>query len=376
MTSPKGIRADDTTQLRVGEREALRRRDASARRAVHRYARPDLGRSLFALATSVVPFVGLWMLMYVSLRVSYLLVLALAIPAAGFLVRTYILFHDCAHDSLLPGRRANAWLGSVLGVMVFTPFARWRYEHAVHHATAGDLDRRFTGDVATHTVAEYEAWSWPTRLGYRLFRNPVVMFGVGPIYAMLLEPRWARLFAARRIARSVWATNLTLVLVIGGLCWLIGWRDFVLVEAPLVPLAGGVGIWLFYVQHQFDHTYWQRSPEWNFTDAALRGSSYLRLPKLLQFFSGSIGLHHVHHLNSKIPNYNLQRAHDEASIFHGVRSISLGDGLRATRLKLWDEEAARLVPWRDIRRARKRSRGPTGWLRASLPEDENRGRTG
>ena len=263
MTTRLGVETDGTTRAGRGD--------------LDRYARSDLGRSLFAVATSVVPFLGLWVLMYFSLQVSYLLVLALAIPASGFLVRTYILFHDCAHGSLLPSRRANAWLGSVLGLMVFTPFARWRYEHIVHHATAGDLDRRFVGDVPTYTVAEYQAWSWPTRLGYRLYRNPAVMFGLGPIYAMLLEPRWAYPSAAPRIKRSVWATNLALVLVIGGLCWLIGWRAFVLVEAPFLLLAGGTGIWLFYVQHQFDHTYWQRSPEWSYEDAALYGSSYLQL---------------------------------------------------------------------------------------------------
>jgi omega-6 fatty acid desaturase (delta-12 desaturase) len=322
------------------------------------YARPDLGRSLLALATSVVPFVGLWALMYFSLQVSYLLVLALAIPAAGFLLRTYILFHDCAHGSLLPGRRANAWLGAVLALMVFTPFARWRYEHAVHHATAGDLDRRGIGDVLTLTVAEYNARSWWGRLGYRLVRNPAVIFGLGPIYSMLLEPRWAHPSAAPRIQRSVWSTNLAIVVVVGGLCWLLGWRDFVLVEAPFVPLAGGAGIWLFYVQHQFDHTYWQRSSEWSYEDAALRGSSYLQLPKVLQFFTGNIGLHHVHHLSAKIPNYNLQRAHDGDSIFHSVPRVSLGDGLRAVRLKLWDEDAAHLVTWRQVRRGRARSESP------------------
>ena len=314
------------------------------------YARPDLGRSLLALATSVVPFVGLWVLMYFSLQVSYLLVLALAVPAAGFQLRTYILFHDCAHGSFLPGRRANLWLGSVLGLMVFTPFKRWRYEHAVHHATAGDLDRRFIGDVPTYTVAEYKAWSWPTRLAYRLFRNPAVMFGLGPIYAMLLEPRWAVPSAAPRIRRSVWATNLALVLVIGGLCALIGWRAFVLVEAPFIPLAGGVGIWLFYVQHQFDSTYWQRSPEWSYEDAALRGSSYLKLPKVLQFFTGNIGLHHVHHLHARIPNYNLQRAHDENPVFHDVPTLGVWSGLKAFRLKLYDEDLGRMVTFSAARR--------------------------
>jgi len=326
-------------------------REGSSRdESLDRYARPDLGRSLLSLATSVVPFIALWGLMYLALQVSYLLVLVLAVPTAGFLLRTYILFHDCTHSSFLPGRRANAYLGAVLALIVFTPFARWRHEHAVHHATGSDLDRRGVGDVPTLTVAEYNAKSWGGRLGYRLFRNPMIMFGLGPIFAMLLEPRWISRSARPRIKRSVWATNLALVVVVGGLCWLIGWRDFVLVEAPLVPLAGGVGIWLFYVQHQFEDTYWRRSQDWSYTDAALRGSSYLRLPKVLQFFTGNIGLHHVHHLNPKIPNYNLQRAHDENPIFHDVPTVSFWDGLRATRLKLWDEDAVRLVTWAQSRR--------------------------
>jgi omega-6 fatty acid desaturase (delta-12 desaturase) len=292
--------------------------------------------------------------MYFSLQVSYLLTLAIAVPAAGFLLRIYILFHDCTHGSFLPGRRANAWVGTALGILVLTPFARWRYDHAMHHATAGDLDRRGIGDVPTYTVAEYKSWAWPTRIGYRLIRNPVVMFGLGPIFAMLLEPRWGNPSKTARIRRSVWATNLALVVVIGGLCLLLGWRDFVLVEAPFVFLAGGAGIWLFYVQHQYEHVYWERSTEWNYEAAALRGSSYLKLPKILQFFSGNIGLHHVHHLSSKIPNYNLQRVHDESSIFRDVPTMSFADGLRAVRLKLWDEDATRMVGWREVRRSRRR----------------------
>jgi omega-6 fatty acid desaturase (delta-12 desaturase) len=317
------------------------------------YARPDVWRTVFALATSVVPFVALWVLMYAALQVSYLLVLALAIPTAGFLMRSYILFHDCAHGSLLPGRRANEWLGSVIAVMVFTPFARWRHDHRVHHATAGDLDRRGVGDVPTLTVAEYQARSWRARLGYRLFRNPLVMFGVGPIYGMLVMPRWAARSASSRIQRSVWRTNLALVLGVGALCWLVGWREFLLVQSPLVVLAGGTGIWLFYVQHQFEDTYWERPQNWTYTDAALRGSSFLRLPRILQFFTGSIGLHHIHHLNPRIPSYNLQRAQDECEIFQSVPRLSLLDGIRAVRLKLWDEKAARLVTWAELKRSAK-----------------------
>jgi omega-6 fatty acid desaturase (delta-12 desaturase) len=296
--------------------------------------------------------------MYFALQVSYLLVLVLAVPTAGFLLRTYIVFHDCAHGSFLPGRRANAYLGAVLALIVFTPFARWRHDHVVHHATAGDLDRRGSGDVPTLTVAEYHARSSQGRLAYRLFRNPLVMFGIGPIYAMLLMQRWVQRSARPPIRRSVWGTNLAIVLVVGALCWLLGWRDFVLVESPLLPLAGGAGIWLFYVQHQFEDTYWQRSGEWSYADAALHGSSYLRLPKVLQFFTGNIGLHHVHHLNPKIPNYKLQRAHDETPIFHSVPWVSLWDGLRAVRLKLWDEDAARLVTWAEDRCGDLRSECP------------------
>jgi acyl-lipid omega-6 desaturase (Delta-12 desaturase) len=313
------------------------------------YAKPHLGRSLLGVATSLVPYLLLLVLMYLALDVSYLLVLALAIPAAGFQVRTFIAFHDCAHGSYLPSKRANAWLGAVLGVVLYTPFQSWRHAHAVHHATAGDLDRRGTGDVHTLTVAEYRASSWRGRLGYRLFRNPLVMFGLGPTYAMVLQPRLVPRSARPRSRRSVIATDVALAVVVGGLCWLVGWREFLLVQGPPLLLAGAAGVWLFYVQHQFEDTYWQSAGDWSYADAALRGSSYLRLPRVLQFFSGNIGLHHVHHLSAKVPNYNLQRAHDQNPIFHDVPTLSLWDGLRAVRLKLWDERRRRLVTFAEAR---------------------------
>jgi omega-6 fatty acid desaturase (delta-12 desaturase) len=325
--------------------------ETSWREVLAPYAQPHLGRSLLGLATSLVPYVALSVLMYLALDVSYLVVLALALPAAGFLVRTFIVFHDCAHGSFLPSKRANAWLGAGVGLLVFESFVNWRHSHAVHHATAGDLDRRGVGDVLTLTVAEYHGGSWTRRLGYRLFRNPFVMFGLGPIYGMILQPRLVSRSARPRIRRSVIATNIALALLVGGLCWLVGWRDYLLVQGPTMLLAGAAGVWLFYVQHQFEDTYWQNAGEWSYADAALRGSSYLRLPKVLQFFTGNIGLHHVHHLSTRVPNYNLQRAHDENPIFHGVPTLSLWDGLRAVRLKLWDEERGRLVTFADARRA-------------------------
>ena len=313
------------------------------------YARPRLGRSLLDIATSVVPYLALSVLMYLALEVSYLLVLAIAVPTAGFLVRTYILFHDCTHGSFLPSKRATGWLGRALGLLVFSPFRSWQHNHAVHHATAGDLDRRGVGDVPTLTVDEYRARSWKGRLGYRLFRHPLVMFGIGPTVAMVVLPRFVSRSARPRTRRSVLATNLALAVLVGGLCWLVGWREYLLVQAPTLLLAGAAGVWLFYVQHQFEDVYWESSDDWSYADAALRGSSYLRLPKVLQFFSGNIGLHHVHHLNARIPNYNLQRAHDENPIFHDVPTLSLWDGLRAVKLKLWDGDRRRLVTFAEAR---------------------------
>jgi acyl-lipid omega-6 desaturase (Delta-12 desaturase) len=319
------------------------------REALAPYARPRLGRSLLDIASSVVPYLALTALMYLALGVSHLLVLAMAVPTSGFLLRTYIVFHDCAHGSFLPSKRANAWLGVVLGLVVYAPFVSWRHAHAVHHATAGDLDRRGTGDLLTLTVAEYRASPRRRRLGYRLFRSPLVMFGVGPIYALLLQPRLASRSARPRLRRSVIATNVVLAALVGVLCWLVGWREYLLVQMPSALLAGSAGVWLFYVQHQFEDTYWQSAPGWSYADAALHGSSYLKLPKVLQFFTGNIGLHHVHHLSARIPNYNLQRAHDDNPIFHDVPTLSLRDGLRAVRLKLWDEGRGRLVTFAEAR---------------------------
>jgi omega-6 fatty acid desaturase (delta-12 desaturase) len=313
------------------------------------YARPRTGRALVDLATSAVPYLLLSFAMYLALSVSVLLVLVLAIPAAVLLVRTFIVFHDCSHGSFVGSRRANKWLGMALGLLLYAPFLRWRHDHAVHHATAGDLQRRGVGDVRTLTVTEYHALDRRGRLSYRLLRNPLLMFGLGPIVAMIIGPRIVAKGARPRMRRNVIATNVALALLVGGLCWLIGWRDYLLVAGLPALLAGSVGIWLFYVQHQFEDAYWESGEDWSYAEAALRGSSYLKLPKVLQFCSGNIGLHHVHHLNARIPNYNLQRAHDDNAIFHDVPTLSLRDGLRAVTLKLWDEDRKRLVTFAQAR---------------------------
>jgi omega-6 fatty acid desaturase (delta-12 desaturase) len=351
-TAPDGIEDHDGREPGVGSgAQENGERGAHWTHALAPFARPSVPRSILDLLTAVVPYLGLLVAMYYSLRVSHLLTLGLGVLAAGFLLRTYIIFHDCSHGSFLPSKRGNLWLGSVLGVLVFAPFANWRHSHAIHHATAADLDRRGQGDVPTLTVAEYYARPWKGRLSYRLFRNPLIMFGLGPLGAMILAPRIVPRGARPRIRRSVHLTNLALAALISGACLLVGWSNFLLIQGPAALIAGAAGIWLFYVQHQFEDTYWERNTGWTYADAALRGSSYLKLPKVLQFFTGNIGLHHVHHLNSRIPNYNLQAAHDSDPVFLSVPTLTIWDGLRATRLKLWDEDSRRLVTWPQSRAA-------------------------
>jgi acyl-lipid omega-6 desaturase (Delta-12 desaturase) len=314
------------------------------------FATPSTGRGLLAVTTSAIPYLALTAGLYTTLGLSLPLTVVLTILAAGFLLRVFVVFHDCAHGSLLPSRRGNVMLGTALGVLVLSPFVRWRHDHAVHHATAGDLDRRGVGDIATLTVDEYAARPWRGRVGYRLLRNALVMFGLGPVIAMVIGPRIVARGARPRMRNSVLVTDAVIVVLAGGLCWLIGWRDFLLVWAPAALLAGSVGIWLFYVQHQFEDTYWQRRDDWSYTDAALSGSSYLKLPPVLRFFTGNIGLHHVHHLNARIPNYNLKQAHESNPVFASVPTLTLWDGLRAVRLKLWDERSGRLVTFAQARR--------------------------
>ncbi len=332
--------------------DAAENRDGPWREVLAPYTESSLRRSLLSLATSVVPYFLLLVAIYFASQVSIALALILAIPAAGFLIRTFIVFHDCAHGSFFRSKRNNSTLGAALGVVLWMPFHSWRHKHAIHHATSGDLDRRGVGDIHTLTVAEYEALSWRGRLSYRLFRNPLVMFGLGPFWIIMVGPRLTSRSDNRRVRRSVLGTDLMLLLVVGSLILLLGWRTFLIVQMPAVLISSSIGIWLFYVQHQFEDSHWQAGQSWHYEDAALRGSSYLQLPRVLQFFTGSIGFHHVHHLSVRIPNYNLARAHDASVKFDDVPKVSLWQGLRATRWKLWDEERERLVTFKQSRARR------------------------
>jgi acyl-lipid omega-6 desaturase (Delta-12 desaturase) len=319
------------------------------------YSRPRTGRTIVDLLTGPVAFLAMWPPMLAALEVSYWLMLPLAALAAGFLLRTFILFHDGTHGSLFENPKLNLWVGRVCGLFVMHPFRNWRHSHAVHHGAAGDLDRRGTGDVMTMTVSEYEAAPLGKRLAYRLFRNPLVMFGVGPIWALVIQPRIPPKGGRKELWRSTMLTNLAVVVMVAAFCLLVGPLEYLLIMAPIVMIAGSAGVWLFFVQHQFEDVYWESGENWSYADAALQGSSHLKLPQPLQFFTGNIGLHHVHHLNARIPNYNLQRAHDENEVFHDVPVLSFGESLRCSRLKLIDERTGRLLTFRQARQLRRKS---------------------
>jgi omega-6 fatty acid desaturase (delta-12 desaturase) len=319
------------------------------RDSVVSFERASVPRAILGLLTSAVAYVALMVVMYLLVDDHAWLVLALSIPTSGFLLRTFIVFHDCTHGSFLPTKRENRWVGRITGLLVFQPYANWAHNHAVHHGTSGDLDRRGQGDVETLTVAEYYSRDSKGRLAYRLFRSPGILFIVGPLWSLMFGPRfWNKNMRTRQI-HSVWLTNIALVLVIGATMAVVGPVDWLLVQMPAALMAGVYGVFLFYVQHQFEDAYWETGEGWDYADAALKGSSYLKLPKVLQYFSGNIGLHHVHHLSAKIPNYNLQRAHDESPIFADVPILTFAEAVRTLRLKLIDPDGGRLVTWREAR---------------------------
>lgn len=317
---------------------------ASWRQAVSRYSHSDLGRSLWQLANSLLPFFALWYLMARSVQISYGLTLLLAIPTAGFMVRTFIIFHDCGHGSYFHSQKANDALGILTGILTFTPYYRWRHDHAIHHATASDLDRRGVGDVKTWTVKEYLAAPWWKKLAYRIMRNPLLMFTIGSFLMFTVVERIPRPGYAKRERESVWWTNLALAGLIGLLSWLVGWKTVLLVQMPVMFLGAAAGVWLFYVQHNFDPTYWERHKKWEFVKAGFEGSSFYKLPAILQWFSGNIGFHHIHHLSPKIPSYRLSDCYRDNPIFH-VPPMTLFASLSALRMRLYDEENRQMVGW-------------------------------
>ena len=305
-------------------------------------------RSLWQLANTLIPYLVLWGLMIWSVPISYWITLALAFPAAGFLMRTFIIFHDCGHGSFFKSKKANDVVGRITGFLNFTPYYHWKHEHALHHAGAGNLDKRGSGDVYTMTVREYLAASWWKKAAYRIVRNPLALLGVGPLLTFVLVHRIPPSQGKRERA-SVWWTNISLAAAITLMCILIGWKTYLLVQLPIVLISSTIGIWLFYVQHNFDPSYWDNQEGWEFEKAGLQGSSFYKLPLILQWFSGNIGFHHIHHLSVKIPNYNLPRCYEENSLFH-VRPLTILASLKSLSLRLYDEEQKILIGWDGLKR--------------------------
>ena len=310
---------------------------------VARYQEPALWRGIWQVLNTLVPYAGLWYLMYLSLSVSYWLTVPLALLAGGFLVRVFIIFHDCGHGSFFKSRVVNDTLGIITGVLCFTPYYRWRWEHAVHHSSSGDLDRRGTGDVWTLTVQEYlEASRWK-RFAYRLARNPIVLFVLAPMLLFLVIERLPKGKGGTRERLSVHITNLLILCVAVGLSRLMGWKAYLIIQTALIMIAGSAGVWLFYVQHQFEDVYWERREQWDYVKAALQGSSFYKLPKILQWFSGNIGFHHIHHLSPRIPNYHLEKCHQAEPLFQSVKPVTLFSSLKSMGFRLWDEQRRKMV---------------------------------
>jgi acyl-lipid omega-6 desaturase (Delta-12 desaturase) len=318
-----------------------------------RYRDPKLSRSLVEIAITALPLVALWAAMWGLLHVSYWLSLVLAVPAAGFLVRLFLIQHDCSHGSFFRHRGINDWVGRVIGIVTLTPYDYWKRTHAAHHASSGNLDRRGMGDIDTLTVSEYMSRNRLGRLAYRLYRHPVVMFGIGPVYLFVLQHR-APLGLMRGAGWKPWistmSTNAGIAVIAAALIWLIGLGPFLLIHGPIVLISGSLGVWLFYVQHQFEETSWAHDHDWSLPEAALHGSSHYDLPIILRWFSANIGVHHIHHLSSKIPYYRLREALNNHPELAEVSRLTLWQSLRCVNFVLWDESARRLISFRALRK--------------------------
>ncbi|MEY8755562.1 fatty acid desaturase [Peribacillus frigoritolerans] len=327
----------------------------SLRKQIAPFEQSTTKQSIWQIINTLGPFIILWYLAYISLSVSYWLALIPAVFAAGFLTRIFIIFHDCTHHSFFKDRRANRIVGTIMGVLTLFPFDQWGHEHSVHHATSGNLDKRGTGDIWTLTVDEYLAAPFKLRFAYRFYRNPLVMFGLGPIYVFLLKNRFNRKGARKKEKNNTYLTNALIVVFAALLCLAVGWQSFLLVQGSIFMISGSIGIWLFYVQHTFEDSYFEENEEWEYVLAAVEGSSFYKLPKLMQFLTGNIGYHHVHHLSPRVPNYKLEMAHNNTQPLENVPTITLATSLRSLRFRLWDEESKNFVSFKDIKYLTKKS---------------------
>ena len=343
----------------------------SLRKQIAPFEKTTTKKSIWQIINTIGPFIILWYLGYECLFVSYWLALIPIVLAAGFLVRTFIIFHDCTHHSFFKSRRANRIMGTITGVLTLFPFDQWGHDHSVHHATSGNLDKRGTGDIWTLTVDEYVKAPLKLRLAYRFYRNPFVMFGLGPIYVFLLKNRFNRKGARKKERFNTYLTNILIVLLFGLISLIVGWQAFLLIQGSIFLLSGSVGIWLFYVQHTFEDSYFEENTEWEYVLAAVEGSSFYKLPKLMQFLTGNIGYHHVHHLNPRVPNYKLEEAHNNTLPLQNVPTITLASSLQSLRFRLWDEKKKKFVSFKEVKSFARKSISVEAITRTKVDRQKN-----
>jgi len=318
--------------------------------SLHRFQKSSFRKASWQLLNSLGAYVGVWFLMWVALQFSWWLMIPLVVLAAGLMIRTFIIFHDCGHGSFFKSQRANDFWGFICGLMAFTPYRYWRWQHAMHHATSGNLDRRGIGDIWTLTVEEYLNSSRWRRFAYRLSRNPFVLFGIAPVFVFGIYMRFAFMKCGKKEKRSVWHTNIALLILFLLMSMAFGFWTFLILQTVVLGLATSGGLFLFYVQHQFDGAYWQDNENWDFVQAAIKGSSFYKLPKILQWFSGNIGFHHIHHLSPRIPNYHLEKCHRAEPVFQEVYQLTLWKSLKTLKYRLWDEKSQKLVGFSHLRK--------------------------
>lgn len=319
---------------------------------IAKYQTPDFWKSIWQITNTFVPYVGLWILIVYSLSISYWITAFLIVMAAGFLVRLFIIFHDCGHGSFFKSKNANTIIGSFFGILAFTPYHKWHKSHMQHHATVGNLDKRGVGDVWTMTAEEYLNCNKWNRFKYRVYRHPLTMFGVGALYVFVLSNRLTNKEMDKKEKLNVHFTNLMLILLFLIMSFSIGFWEFLIIQFSILYLASIAGLWLFYLQHQYEDVTWVRTKDWNYREIALEGSSFVKFPKLLQWFSGNIGFHHIHHINARIPNYKLEKCYHENPVFKEVEPVTFMKSLKTLRLRLWDEKNQRLIGFKELFRDR------------------------
>lgn len=348
-------------------------KQAQLKKSVAPYEKSNLGISIRQIVNTLIPLALLWSAAYYSLSISYWLTLGFGAIASLFVVRTFIIFHDCCHGSFFRSKKANDLMGIFTGVLTLSPYLQWKNAHNIHHATSGNLDKRGVGELWMLTVEEYAALPPLRRFIYRAYRNPLVMFGLGPIFVFLIQNRFNRSGAQRKEKLNTYLMNALIVVTYSLMCWALGWQAFLMVQGPIFYLSGVLGIWLFYVQHTFEESYFEHNDEWIYVRAAVEGSSFYRMPKILQWLTGNIGYHHVHHLSPRVPNYYLEEAHKSTPPLQKATTISIRQSLKSLRFRLWDEEQKRFVGFHDAKHRIRKNEGRTPLSkrkpRASLEPD-------